>query len=95
MDLQNSEPSIQSVMDMVDGVVGSWNANKQKSRFSRTISNLRRFCKTLGSHKELLKVLPEGSEYVSIFTGTLNILIKVSGSHKFSKLHVRMTMHTG
>lgn len=41
-----------------------------------------RFCGSLGSHSSLIKILPEGNQYVSIFTGTLNAVIKASVNHE-------------
>lgn len=50
---------------------------KKKKGIGRAVGYFHKFCRTLGAHSSLLKVLPEGSEYVSIFTGTLNAVIKV------------------
>lgn len=41
------------------------------------MKKLHRFTACLDSHKSLLEILPEGNEYVSLFTGTASVLIKV------------------
>lgn len=75
LDLQAYEPSIDGVVDMVSDMTQSW--RKKSSRWQKIAGLFIKFGRTLNSHKALLEVLPQGSEYVSIFTGTLGAIIKV------------------
>jgi hypothetical protein len=77
VDLQNSEPTLEGVVDMVNKMMQAWQAKREKSRGGRAMAGFHRFCGSLNSHSNLIKLLPEGNEYVSVFTGTLNAIIKV------------------
>jgi hypothetical protein len=48
-----------------------------KGKLGVALGYLKKVCKTLDSHSYMLEVLPVGNEYVSLFTGTLNSIIKV------------------
>ncbi|KAF2104705.1 hypothetical protein NA57DRAFT_70913 [Rhizodiscina lignyota] len=82
VDLQDSEPTIEGVTDMVNGMMKAWKAKRGEGWSGKALSGFHRFCRTLDSHSSLLKVLPEGNEYVSVFTGTLNAVIKASVRHE-------------
>ena len=78
LDLQNSEPTVDGVVDMASKMMNAWQATRERSRGGRAILRFHRFCQGLDSHSNLLKILPEGNQYVSIFTGSLNAVMKVS-----------------
>ncbi|KAK8016658.1 hypothetical protein PG993_014847 [Apiospora rasikravindrae] len=42
----------------------------------------RRLCRGINSHKSLLTLLPEGNEYISVFTGALNVILKASANYE-------------
>jgi hypothetical protein len=77
VDLQNSEPTVEGVADMVNEMMKAWQVKREKGRRGKAISLFQKFCSSLNSHSSLIKILPEGNQYVSIFTGTLNAVIKV------------------
>ncbi len=76
LDLQKYEPNIGSVVDMVTDVMNTWRSKRQGRKIA---GYFLKFGRTLNSHKTMLEVLPQGSEYVSIFTGSLSAVIKVGG----------------
>lgn len=77
VDLNQFTPTIQGVLDQVKQVQLKAEA-KRKGGFTGKIKTLfHKFCDTLDSHKSLLGILPEGSEYISIFTGVLHVVIQV------------------
>ena len=78
LDLQNTEPTIESVVDKVTKITNVWRETRGKGWRGRVASRLIHFGRTLDSHKTLLQVLPYGNEYVSIFTGSLSAVIQVS-----------------
>lgn len=77
VDLENSKPTIKDLNNMVTSITTEWQAKRKGGRMGRVKSLFHRFCGTLHSHSSLIKLLPEGNEYVSIFTGTLTAIIKV------------------
>lgn len=78
LDLDTFEPTIESVFDLIHAANDAIQRKKKSSSAGKITAHFHKFCGTLESHSLLLKVLPEGSEYVSVFTGTLNAVIKVS-----------------
>ena len=77
LDLQKSEPTVEGVADMVKEVMNAWQTKRAKGCRGKAISRFHRFCKCLDSHSSLLKLLPHGSIYVSVLSGTLEAVIKV------------------
>ena len=78
LDLETSEPSIENVISKVQEMDSAWKSRRGKGIGGRAATYFHRFCGTLNGHASLLKVLPEGNEYVSVFAGTLNAVIKGS-----------------
>lgn len=78
VDLENFKPTIEGVVDMVQKMTDSWQLRKKQGRVGKANMLFHKFCGTLKSHSELIKLLPDGNEYVSVFTGTLNAIIKVN-----------------
>lgn len=68
---------MKGVTNMVTEVTSEWQAKRQEGRLGKAKRLFHQFCGTLDSHSSLLKLLPEGNEYVAIFAGTLNAIIKV------------------
>lgn len=77
LDLHSFHPTMSGVVTMVTEVTSQWQTKRQDGRAGKAKRLFHRFCATLDSHSSLLKMLPEGNEYVSIFAGALNAIIKV------------------
>lgn len=77
VDLASSAPTIEGVVETVQSISAQWRAKKKLGRFGRAKELFHKLCGFLDSHSALIKLLPEGNEYVSIFAGTLNAIIKV------------------
>ncbi|KUI53386.1 hypothetical protein VP1G_00696 [Cytospora mali] len=82
LDLNSIEPTIQGVVAMVNAVNVQWQGKRKQGYSGKAKSFFHRFCGTLDSHSSLIKLLPDGNEYVSLFTGTLNAIIKASANHE-------------
>ncbi|KAL4894972.1 hypothetical protein BDV59DRAFT_174226 [Aspergillus ambiguus] len=82
LDLSKSEPTTEGVFDMVNEMMVSWGAKREKGRRGRAIKLFHNFCCKLDSHSSLMKLLPEGNVYVSVFSGTLGAIIKASVNHE-------------
>lgn len=78
LDLDKLEPTIEGVVSLVTAMTAEWQSKRKQGYLGKTQSMFHKFCGTLDSHSSLLKLLPEGNEYVSIFAGSLNAIIKVS-----------------
>ncbi|KAF2091477.1 hypothetical protein K490DRAFT_70314 [Saccharata proteae CBS 121410] len=81
VDLRDSEPSVNGLVEMVDILTKARQTQKEQGWSGKTIAFFRRFCSTLHSHKAFIKIVPEGSEYVSLFAGTLTVIIKASANY--------------
>lgn len=77
LDLESSEPTLEGVVDLVQSMVKEYQHKRNQGWRGKVVSRFHRVTKTLDAHSALLKVLPEGNEYVSVFTGTINAVIKV------------------
>jgi len=53
-------------------------ANKLDESHGKTRRYFDKFCSSLSSHSTILEVLPNQSQYLSIFCGTVKTLLKVS-----------------
>jgi len=78
VDLQRFSPSMESVVQMVNEMSSIW--RKKSSKWQKVSRFFTKVGRTLHAHKALLEVLPQGSEYVSVFTGSLTALVKVRAS---------------
>ena len=70
--------TVADVINVVENVERVWRQKKRTGFFGKTKTYFRKICNTLGSHSTLLELLPSGSQYASVFCGTLQTLIKVS-----------------
>lgn len=66
---------------MVTSITTEWQSKRRQGRIGKAKDYFHKFCGTLESHSTLLKLLPESNEYVAIFAGSLNAIIKVRGLH--------------
>ncbi|KEZ43260.1 hypothetical protein SAPIO_CDS4959 [Scedosporium apiospermum] len=82
LDLDSCEPTMESVCEMVKKAESAWQAQRKAGSRGKMSSRFHKFCGTLDAHSSLLKVLPEGSEYVSLFSGSLNAMIQASMNHE-------------
>lgn len=82
LDLGSSEPTIEGVLEVVSRIQRDWQSQRHDTRFGKVIQKLHRFCEGIHAHRSFLEILPEGSEYVSIFTGTLSVILKVPHNQK-------------
>lgn len=92
LDLELYDPSIESVISMVEDVKEIWEAKRRRGVGGKIKTQFHRLSGCLQSHSNMLAVLPESSEYVSIFTGTLNTIIKVGLICSFLEvLHINLS----
>ena len=70
--------TVADVINVVENVEREWRYKKRKGFSGQAKTYFRKICNTLGSHSTLLELLPSGSQYASVFCGTLQTLIKVS-----------------
>jgi len=76
-DFEQRPPTFDDVLQVVHDYEEDWQGKRTKGKLAVALGYLKKVCKTLDSHSYMLEVLPVGNEYVSLFTGTLNSIIKV------------------
>ncbi|KAI0487790.1 hypothetical protein F4859DRAFT_525824 [Xylaria cf. heliscus] len=82
LDVTRSEPTMEGVIDLVKEITATSQAKNENSRRGKAIKYFHKFCRTIDAHKSILEIIPEGSEYVSVFAGTLNVIIQASVNHE-------------
>lgn len=65
---------------MVDSIARNWKERRDKTKTGKFMNHFTGFCSTLDAHSNMLEVLPNGNQYVSLFTGSLKSIIKVTFS---------------
>ncbi|KAI1144886.1 hypothetical protein F4825DRAFT_475406 [Nemania diffusa] len=82
LDITRSEPTMQGVIDLVSEIAAASRSKVENSRRGKAMRYFHRFCETIDSHKSMLHIIPEGSEYFSVFAGTLAVIIQASVNHE-------------
>lgn len=77
LELARSPAHFENIVSVMEGIENEWQQKKEKGAWGSTKQYLRRVSNTIHSHKTLLQVLPADSQYVSIFCGAIQTLIKV------------------
>lgn len=77
-ELEGKIPTVAGLVGMVDVVAKEWQNKRAASQSGKYMKYFTGFCETLDAHSSMLEVLPDGNEYVSLFTGTLKTIIHVS-----------------
>jgi hypothetical protein len=78
LDLTTVEPTMEGIVGVVDAALAVWNKKRRKGWRGEAASNFHKFCGTLDSHSNMLGILPKENMYVTIFSGSLTTIIKVS-----------------
>ncbi|KAI7772941.1 hypothetical protein LA080_012971 [Diaporthe eres] len=82
VELAQFTPTVEGVVDQVTKIHLK-SEEKRKSGFAgKTKMLFHKFCGTINSHKSLLGILPEGNDYISIFTGVLHVVIQASDNNQ-------------
>ncbi|KAI3321962.1 hypothetical protein HD806DRAFT_502412 [Xylariaceae sp. AK1471] len=82
LDLTRSEPTMEGVVELVMKAATAAQAKRENSRRGKAMKYFHKFCKSVDAHRSMLEILPQGSEYVSVFAGTLNVIIQASVNHE-------------
>ena len=77
LDVTRSEPTMEGVVDLVREITTASRVKNENSPRGKAMKYFHKFCGTIDAHKSVLEIIPEGSEYISIFAGTLNVIIQV------------------
>lgn len=80
-DFELRPPTFDDVLQVVHDYEAEWQGKRTKGKRGQALGYLKKVCRTLDSHSYMLEVLPAGNEYVSLFTGTLKAVVKVSPLH--------------
>lgn len=75
---QHRAPDFKDVFDLMNNISTEFEDKRKRGPTGLINRYFRESCEQLKAHDTLLSILPEGSEYVSLFTGVLKSIIKVS-----------------
>src|SRR3954453_6068006 len=77
-EIEGKVPSVDGLIGMVETAATEWQKKRTATRSGRFMKHFTGFCQTLDAHSSMLEVLPNGNEYVSLFTGSVKTIINVS-----------------
>ena len=77
LNLHAFQPTIEGVVAAIGQAMAVWGEKRQRGWRGKAASNFHKVCGTLDSHNNMMRMLPEASEYVSVFTGALSTVIQV------------------
>jgi hypothetical protein len=77
LDLDNIDPTPEGITRLISNSLAARGAQGRQGGWARAKSRFHRVCGGLDSHKSLLNMLPQSSEYVSIFAGSITAIIHV------------------
>lgn len=81
-DLRKEHPGTCTKWEDVEALMSKlqdrWQKRKEQSKFGKVAHYFRRISKNINNHSNALKLLPASSEYVSLFYGSLDMILKVS-----------------
>jgi hypothetical protein len=80
IDVRNIEPKIEDMVKIVKNGLASWDKKRREGFGGMFMSKFHAFCGFMRSHQTLLDVLPQSSEYVSVFYGTITAILSVSSN---------------
>jgi hypothetical protein len=80
-DYSTKPTSWRDVIGLVEKQIAEWEQEQNASSLGRARSRLRKFCNTIHDHKVALEMLPQGNEYVSLFTGAIATILQASRTY--------------
>lgn len=93
------EPTIEGVIKVTQQIFTRWGEKRKEGFLGKTKALFHKFCDGINSHSSMLKILPEGSEYVSLFTGVLSVIINVGSDlinyHLISVIPIECALNLG
>lgn len=78
LDLDSIDPTTEGISSLIRNALASRSDQDRRGGWAKVKDRFHRVCGTLDSHKSLLNTIPQSSEYVSIFTGSITAIIQVS-----------------
>ncbi|SPO07025.1 uncharacterized protein DNG_09719 [Cephalotrichum gorgonifer] len=82
LDLEAMDSSMEGILELVRRGIQNRNEDRKSGRHGAVSRRFHKFCGAVDSHKSLLKVLPESSEYFSLFTGSVTAVVQASVNHE-------------
>jgi hypothetical protein len=77
-DFKECDQTPNGLVKMVETVATAWHTKRTKSKFGKFMKVFHRVCGTVDTHRTVLTMLPQGNEYVSLFSGALMSIITVN-----------------
>jgi hypothetical protein len=95
IDVNNTDPTLEGMTKIVKQGLSSWDRKRRESWGGKVMSKFHSFCRAVNSHKTLLDVLPQSSEYVSVFYGSLTAITLVSVTGRIKSIAAYFDDPTG
>lgn len=77
LDLDTVDPSADGIKRLINNALAARGSQGNGGAWSKVKYRFHRICSCLDAHKSLISLLPESSEYVSLFTGCITVIIQV------------------
>jgi hypothetical protein len=75
--LDKRVPPFDDVKQAMASVASKWETDRKKGKTGKICSFYTRCCLSIKSHETMLKILPEGDKYFSLFSGVLKSVVFV------------------
>ncbi|KAI0190855.1 hypothetical protein F4808DRAFT_453783 [Astrocystis sublimbata] len=82
LDIIRSAPTMEGVIKLAMDIGIDSQSKRESSRRGKAMRYLHKFCGTVDAHKTILEIIPKGNEYVSVFAGSLKVVIQASVNHE-------------
>ncbi|KAH8894174.1 hypothetical protein GQ53DRAFT_839826 [Thozetella sp. PMI_491] len=66
---------------VISEIQAKWDTKNQESRMTRIKSGFRKLCDGIRNHSAALEMLPSESEYVSVISGCISMILKASANY--------------
>lgn len=81
LQLGSRAPTSGDVIQLMTSIQQRWERERNNGKRGLICHFFRKCCLSIKSHETMLKVLPEGNEYCSLFTGVLRSVVYVGTHH--------------
>lgn len=75
-------PTVAMMKETVDSAIYTWQARREEG-FGKVRQNFQEFSETILSFSDIFSIIPQGDKYISLFTGVISTVVKVSITRGF------------
>lgn len=70
-------PSVATLKETVESAIETWKTRREEG-FGKVRQNFQEFSETVLAFSDIFSIIPQGDKYISLFTGVISTVVKVS-----------------